>query len=110
MDLALFPALKVELGASCALEVEGRFYMFQAEGSVFCLGVYSDPSTVIGNNFLQGQSVVFDLEKRRWGVGAANISDWEKWGPLRTAAQTKPSSSRITRTLRYLCYSGRKGA
>ena len=76
MDLALFPALKMELGASCALEVEGRFYMFQAEGTVYCLGVYSDPSTVIGNNFLQGQSVVFDLEKRRWGVGAANISDW----------------------------------
>ena len=24
MDLALFPALKMELGASCALEVEGR--------------------------------------------------------------------------------------
>lgn len=76
MDLALFPALKMELGASCALEVAGAFYMFQAEGTVYCLGVYSDPSTVIGNNFLQGQSVVFDLEKRRWGVGAANISDW----------------------------------
>ena len=43
---------------------------------MYCLGVYSDPSTVIGNNFLQGQSVVFDLEKRRWGIGAANISDW----------------------------------
>ena len=49
---------------------------------MYCLGVYSDPSTVIGNNFLQGQSVVFDLEKRRWGVGVANISDLEGIGVL----------------------------
>ena len=74
--------MKIALGAGCALEVAGRFYMFQAEGSVYCLGVYADPSTVIGNNFLQGQSVVFDLEKRRWGVGVANISDLEGIGVL----------------------------
>lgn len=67
--------MKIQLESGCALEVAGEFYMFQAEGLEYCLGVYADPSTVIGNNFLQGHSVVFDLEKRRWGVAVANISD-----------------------------------
>lgn len=74
-ELALFPVLRIELGAHCALEVPGENYMFQTEGSVYCLGLYADPTTVIGNNFLQGQSVVFDLEKQRWGVAPANISE-----------------------------------
>ena len=48
--------------------------MFNAVETVYCLGLFPDPTTVIGNNILQSQSVVFDLEKKEFGVAKANIS------------------------------------
>ena len=56
------------------MHVEGRYYMFSPVELVFCMGIYSDPSTVIGNNILQNQNAVFDLESKRFGIAKANIS------------------------------------
>lgn len=48
--------------------------MYEVESRVWCMGVYSDPSTVIGNNILQDQNAVFDLKNKQWGIAQANIS------------------------------------
>lgn len=56
------------------MHVEGRYYMFSPVEHVFCMGIYSDPSTVIGNNILQNRNAVFDLESKRFGIAKANIS------------------------------------
>ena len=48
--------------------------MFSPVNNVYCMGVYSDPTTVIGNNILQNHHAVFDLENRRFGIASANIS------------------------------------
>lgn len=56
------------------MKVNASFYMFNAVETVYCLGLFPDPTTVIGNNILQSQSVVFDLEKKEFGVAKANIS------------------------------------
>lgn len=63
-----------EFEGGCTLHVEGRFYMFKAVDNVYCLGLYSDPSTVIGNNIIQSQTVVFDLDNKQLGIAPSNIS------------------------------------
>lgn len=73
-DLDLFPVIHWEFSSGCTLHVEARFYMFLVSDSVYCLGFHSDPTTVIGNNIMQGQSFVFDMEKKQMGVARSNIS------------------------------------
>lgn len=73
-ELNLFPTLHFTFTGGCAMQVEGRYYMFSPVDRVYCLGIYSDPSTVIGNNILQNQNAVFDLESKRFGVAKADIS------------------------------------
>lgn len=63
-----------EFEGGCTLDVEGRFYMFKAVDTVYCLGLYSDPSTVIGNNIIQSQTVVFDLDNKQLVIAPSNIS------------------------------------
>ncbi|KNB42064.1 aspartic proteinase-like protein 2 [Blastocystis sp. subtype 4] len=73
-ELHLFPTLRLTFSGGCVMHVEGRYYMFSPVEHVFCMGIYSDPSTVIGNNILQNQNAVFDLESKRFGIAKANIS------------------------------------
>ena len=58
----------------CTLHVEARFYMFHTADNVYCLGLHSDPTTVIGNNIMQSQSFVFDMEQKQLGVAKSDIS------------------------------------
>ena len=73
-DLDIFPTLTLTFVGGCKFTVSPHFYMFSPVNHVYCMGVYSDPSTVIGNNILQGHNAVFDLEKRQFGIAKANIS------------------------------------
>ena len=72
--MSLFPTLYITLSSGCPYTVKGHHYMYEVESRVWCMGVYSDPSTVIGNNILQDQNAVFDLKNEQWGIAQANIS------------------------------------
>ena len=48
--------------------------MFHTADNVYCLGLHSDPTTVIGNNIMQSQSFVFDMEQKQLGVAKSDIS------------------------------------
>lgn len=73
-DFDLFPVLSMTLEGGCVLEVKSRFYLYSIVDHVYCLGINADPSTVIGSNLLRGHDAIFDLEEKRFGVVAADIS------------------------------------
>lgn len=73
-QVALFPTLRITLSSGCPFVVDPHHYMYEVESHVWCMGVYSDPTTVIGNNILQNQNAVFDLKNKQWGIAKANIS------------------------------------
>ncbi|KAK8821570.1 hypothetical protein WA556_002019, partial [Blastocystis sp. ATCC 50177/Nand II] len=73
-EVALFPTLRITLSSGCPFVVDPHHYMYEVESHVWCMGVYSDPTTVIGNNILQDQNAVFDLKNKQWGIAKANCA------------------------------------